>query len=170
MNKAWRHCKEKRQLGKASVGRAGGETLNELVPWPCSAERLLRGWVWREPEGQTLSWDCHAVSPWLPNTELFCDMLLTVSSCQIWRNNQKHRFYTLKRKPECSRAQTDPEAALPNTVGCWEVFHKLASPCTRNPLLWSPALIPLTYKTASRTVPLPEKECSLNLPPNGSTL
>lgn len=110
------------------MGWAGGEALCELAPWYCSAERLLGGGLGGSQRAkQTLSWGCHAVSEgpqlaWLPNAEHFCNMLLTVSSCQIWGSNQKHRFSTLRRKPECSSVQTDPEAALPYGMGCWECF------------------------------------------------
>lgn len=48
-----------------------------------------------------------------PSRELFCNVLLTSTSGQIWENNQKHRFSTLRRKPDCSNAQTHLEAALP---------------------------------------------------------
>lgn len=112
-----------------SVGWAGGKALCELALQHCPGGR-----VWREPEGSTLSWHCHARSEgpqlaWQRSTELFCNVLLTASSCQLWENNQKHRFSTLRKKPECSSAETDLEAELPYGVGCWEVFHEQAVPC-----------------------------------------
>lgn len=107
----------------------------------------------------------------LPNMELFCNMLLTVGSGQIWGNNQKHGFSTLSRKPECGSAQTDPEAAAPSGVGCWKVSHEEASLGTAgHPLLGPPELILLPYQTASRAVPRLEEKSNPNLPLIGSTL
>lgn len=83
----------------------------------------------------------------LPNTELFCNMLLTVGLGQIWGNNQKHGFSTLSRKPECGSAQTDPEAAARSGVGRWKVSHEEASlGAAGRPLLGPPELIPYPTK------------------------
>lgn len=135
MKKAVRHCKERGQLRKASVGLAGGEAFHGLGPGHCSAERLCGGWEQREPEHQTLSWGCHAGSegPQLhgcPTQSSFAMCYSPLVHAKNWKNNQKHRFSTLGRKPECSTAQTDLEAALPYGVGCCEVFHEQISLCT----------------------------------------
>lgn len=79
--------KRRKQLRKASMGWAGGKTSCEL-PLALLCSEAVGAWAWREPESQTLSWGCHAISgglqlAWLLNTELLCNMLLTVSSCQI---------------------------------------------------------------------------------------
>lgn len=123
----------------------------------------------RAPESPTLCWHCHPGSEglqlaWRPSTELFCNVLLTASSCQLWENNQKHRFSTFRRKPKCSSVQTDLEAALPYVLGYWEVFPEQASPCAHmSSLLW-PDSIYLTCQIASKTVPLLGEKCNPNCP------
>ena len=125
----------KDSLARLAWGAQVGRCFCELAPWLCSPEGLLEGKV--DP---FLGPPC-SIS--LPNTELFCNMLLTVGSGQIWGNNQKHGFSTLSRKPECGSAQTDPEAAASSGVGRWKVSHEEASlGAAGRPLLGPPELIP----------------------------
>lgn len=95
-----------------------------LSSWHCSAQKVWRilyvcvwcvcacvrvcveGGLWRETESVTLSILClRAVSCMLPSTELL-QCVTHCYSCQVWENNKKHRFSTLKRKIEWSNAQT----------------------------------------------------------------